>query len=146
MSARVVFNAMTATLGGLALTLLATPALAAGDSVEIVAHTSFVEPVSPFESTLPGCEDGTVTGGRTAFPPSRGIGVFSGIKDFTCTGGAGGFAIQLSARFGGGPGSAGTWAVQSAWGSMAGLRASGKLVGSGTATGIDDVYTGTRHS
>jgi hypothetical protein len=146
MSARAVFSAVTATIGVLALTLVATPALAAGNSVEIVAHTSFVEPVSPFESTLPGCEDGTVTGGRTAFPPTRGIGVFSGIKVFTCAGDEGGFSIQLSARFPVGPGSVGTWSVQSSWGSMAGLRASGKLVGYGTATGVDDVYTGTLRS
>jgi hypothetical protein len=29
---------------------------------------------------------------------------------------------------------------------MTGLRASGKLMGFGTATGIDDVYTGTLRS
>ena len=146
MSARAVISAMTATVGGLALVLVANPAMAAGESVGIVAHTSFDEPVSQFESTLAGCGDGTVVGGRTAVPPSRGIGVFSGIKEFTCSGGEGGFAVQLNARFPVGPGSVGTWAVQSAWGSMAGLRASGKLMGFGTATGIDDVYTGTLRS
>lgn len=146
MSARAVVSAITATVGGLALVLVANPAMAAGESVEIVAHTSFVEPVSQFESSLAGCEDGTVVGGRTAVPPTRGIGVFSGIKEFTCSGGEGGFAIQLNARFPVDPGSVGTWAVQSAWGSMAGLRASGKLMGFGTATGIDDVYTGTLRS
>ena len=105
MSARAVISAMTATVGGLALVFVANPAMAAGESVEIVAHTSFVEPVSQFESTLAGCEDGTVVGGRTAVPPTRGIGVFSGIKEFTCSGGEGGFAIQLNARFPVDPGS-----------------------------------------
>ena len=123
----------------------AGPAAAAGQSVRLEVMTSFTSDTAPFTGDLAGCESGTVTNGPGVLPPSRGIGVFVGIKHFACAGDQGGFDVLLSARFPIAPGSVGTWAVQSSWGTMAGLRASGRLVGFGTDGGILDVYDGTVH-
>jgi hypothetical protein len=132
---------------GVATIGIAPAAGAAGSRapVAIIAHTTLgEEPVAdPFESSLEGCRTGTVINGPGGFiglPGNRGV--FNGVKEFTCTGGAGGFDVALRARFGE-PGSTGTWSITAAWGSMAGLAGGGSLVGIPVDGGIDDVYTGT---
>ena len=144
-------------LASLACSLAAIPALGlaapaeAAQSVHIEAETSFSNPVAPFESDLDGCPEGTVENGRFTAPEARGLGTFSGIKEFTCgdvvngvvTDPVGGFTVQLTAHFPLGPGSLGTWSVVSSWGSVDGLRANGSLVGVGSDEGILDVYDGT---
>ncbi len=113
---------------------------AAGTPTSILVHTSF-EGSSPFESTLVGCEYGLVSEGRGRAQFNRAHNVFNGAKVFECDGGAGGFTVLLNATFSN-DGSAGTWAVIDSWGTEAGLRGQGKLVGTITETGIDDLYTG----
>lgn len=129
----------------LSVAAVAGPAAAAGAPVHMEVMTSFSSDTATFTADLDGCESGSVTNRRVGFPPSRGIGVFTGNKQFACSGDQGGFDVKLTARFPVGSGSAGTWAVQSSWGTMAELRASGSLVGFGSADGILDVYDGTVH-
>ena len=114
-----------------------------GVPVVIVAHTSFETAESAFESSLPGCEEGTVVNGDGGPHFTPWGGVFNGDKEFTCAGGESGFTIRLKAQFGEG-GSTGHWVVVDAWGELAGLKGSGSLVGIPISdTIIDDVYTGT---
>ena len=123
----------------------AAPAVAvpSGSPVLITAHTSLVNEVAPFDSSIEGCETGTVVNGDNAtahFTPWGGV--FSGNKEFTCAGGLSGFTLRLKARFGEG-GSTGSWTVVSGWGDYAGLKGSGSLVGiSVSDVQIDDVFTG----
>jgi len=111
--------------------------------VLITAHTSLVNEVAPFDSSIDGCETGAVVNGDNAtahFTPWGGV--FSGDKEFTCAGGLSGFTLRLKARFGEG-GSTGSWTVGSGWGDFAGLKGSGSLVGiSVSDVQIDDVFTG----
>jgi hypothetical protein len=124
----------------------AAPALAApvGLSVAIVAHTSLVLEEVPFESSLPGCETGTVVNSEDSMAQFNNHGgSFIGTKEFTCAGGTSGFDLRLRARFGAG-GSTGSWVVADAWGAYAGMKGSGSLVGvSVSETEIDDIFTGT---
>ena len=113
---------------------------AAGTPTEFLVHTAFGGS-SPFESTLDGCESGVVSEGRTQLQIRRGHNVFNGAKVFECAGGAGGFTVQLNATFNN-DGSTGTWSIVDTWGSEAGLKGQGKLVGTITGAGIDDLYTG----
>jgi hypothetical protein len=111
--------------------------------VNIVAHTSFSSDESPFDSSLGGCETGTVVSSHDVvvnFTPWGGV--FNGGKEFTCAGGDSGFTLRLKARFGEG-GSTGTWTVADGWGDFEGLHGSGSLVGIPTGDNIDDVYTGS---
>jgi hypothetical protein len=124
----------------------AAPAVAAptGTPVHIVAHTSAESPSAAFESSLVGCESGTVVNGDNSqahFTPWGGV--FNGDKEFTCAGGLSGFTLRLKARFGGG-GSTGSWTAVGGWGELDGLKGSGSLVGiSVSDTAIDDIYTGS---
>lgn len=136
-----------AVVPGTVLALAPVPAQAdpALGAIALVAHTTFDAGQDPFESTLPGCGSGMVVtdpGARTQFTP-RG-GTFVGIKEFTCTGGAGGFDLRLEARFDE-SGSVGSWVVAGSWGSQTGLKGSGHLIGVPTDDGINDNYTGTVH-
>ena len=110
--------------------------------VDVVVHTEFGVEVSEFEGNIPGCETGTVVegGGGSHFTPWGGV--YAGVKEFTCAGGAGGVDVRLIAQFGE-FGARGTWRVIDAWGSLEGVRASGSLVGVPTDSGIDDRYTGS---
>lgn len=141
-------SSVVVTVGAAALlpVLVATPASAApvGLSVGIVAHTSFLTEVSSFESSLPGCETGTVVNSADSMAQFNNHGgSFIGTKEFTCTGGESGFDLSLRARFGDG-GSTGTWVVADAWGDYAGMKGSGSLVGVIVSdTQIDDIFTGT---
>ena len=125
---------------------VAAPAVAVptGTPVQIVAHTSFDSEVADFESSLEGCESGTVVNGDNAqahFTPWGGV--FSGDKEFTCDGGLSGFTLRLMARFGEG-GSTGTWTVVGGWGDLEGLKGSGSLVGIPVSdVAIDDIFTGS---
>lgn len=115
-----------------------------GQPVQIVAHTSFESDVSDFDSSLEGCESGTVVNGAkitVQFTPWGGT--FNGDKEFTCAGGESGFVLRLKARFGQN-GSTGSWTVVDGWGDLTGLKGSGSLVGIPVSEDqIDDVYTGT---
>ena len=110
--------------------------------VEILAHTVFTSQRSGFESSLAGCEEGTVIDGPGDVHSTPSGGVFNGDKEFTCRGTDSGFTVRLKARFGG-DGSTGSWTVTEGWGDLEGLKGSGSLVGTPTDEGIDDVYTGT---
>ena len=124
----------------------AAPAVAApgGTPVHIVAHTSLESPAADFESSLVGCESGTVVNGDNAqahFTPWGGA--FIGDKEFTCESGLSGFTLHLKARFGGG-GSTGSWTAVGGWGELDGLKGSGSLVGIPVSdVAIDDVFTGS---
>lgn len=113
---------------------------AARTPTSILVHTAFGGS-SPFESTLAGCASGLASDdrGRAQFNPAHNV--FNGAKVFDCAGAAGGFSVQLNATFSS-DGSSGTWAIVDGWGSQAGLRGQGKLVGTITGDGIDDLYTG----
>jgi len=125
---------------GTSAPVIATPT---GVPVNIVAHTSFSSDEAPFDSSLGGCETGSVVNGRiavVAFTPWGGV--FNGDKEFTCAGSDSGFTLRLKARFGE-DGSTGTWTVADGWGDFEGLHGSGTLVGIPTSEGINDVYTGS---
>ncbi|MBW9118638.1 hypothetical protein JNB63_00855 [Microbacterium trichothecenolyticum] len=110
--------------------------------VDVVVHTEIGGGPNDFEGNIPGCETGTVldVDPRATFTPWGGV--FKGDKEFTCDSGSGGFTVQLIARFGE-PGSTGTWTLVDAWGDFEGVKASGELTGTYTASGIDDRYTGS---
>lgn len=137
-------GATGAALGVLLTVGAAAPVVAAPVQfpVDVVAHETFGPEPNVFESTIPGCETGTVVNGdsKTQFTPWGGI--FVGIKEFTCAGDVGGFDVRLNARFGE-LGSTGTWTIVDAWGAYEGAKGSGTLVGTPTETGIDDRYTGS---
>ena len=121
------------------VTSIAGPAQAAAPvrtSVVIVAHTDIGPTPSEFESSVPGCASGTVVdaAGGPHFTPWGGV--FVGVKDLTCDGGAAGFSIRLTARFGPG-GSTGSWVLVDAWGDLDGVRGSGSLVGIPTGADVD---------
>jgi len=107
-------------------------------------HTSLDSEAAAFESSLVGCESGTVVNADSAqahFTPWGGV--FIGDKEFTCAGGLSGFTLRLKARFGGG-GSTGSWTAVGGWGGLAGLKGSGSLVGiSVSDIAIDDIYSGS---
>jgi hypothetical protein len=111
-------------------------------SVLITAHTDFSQAVSSFDSNLPGCSTGTVVNGSGGAHFTPWGGNFVGTKQFTCDGGAAGFDVRVQARFGGG-GSVGSWVIAGAWGDLAGMKGSGRLVGIPSDIGIDDNYAGT---
>jgi hypothetical protein len=140
-------SSVAVTIGAAALfspfaTISAADAAPQGLSVHIVAHTSLETEVSDFESSIEGCESGTVVNGRSAAHFTPWGGNFHGDKEFTCDGDESGFTLRLKARFGEG-GSTGSWTVVEGWGDLARIKGSGSLVGVPvTETQIDDVYTG----
>lgn len=137
-------SAVLAVAAAAAISATASPAAAApsGMPVQIVAHTSFSSEVSAFESSLPGCEAGTVVNGDVFLNQTPWGGVFSGSKVFSCGDDESGFVIRLRARFGA-DGSSGSWSLVDGWGELDGIDGSGSLVGIPTPDGIDDVYTGS---
>jgi len=77
----------------------------------------------------------------------RGVGTFHLIKTLTCDDGSGTFQILVNAATApSSPGTLGGFAVVGGTGDYDGLRGAGSLVGTGTADGIDDVYTGRLHN
>jgi hypothetical protein len=142
-------SALVLTLGAATLlapfaTVTAAQAVPQGEPVLIVAHTSFESEVSDFDSSLAGCDSGTVVNGadlHVSFTPWGGV--FIGSKEFTCTGEESGFTLRLNARFGGN-GSTGSWTVVDGWGAFDGLKGSGSLIGTPVSeVQIDDAYTGS---
>jgi hypothetical protein len=97
--------------------------------------------VSTFTSTIEGCEEGTVSNGPFQLGGGPRFGKFNGFKVFECSDG-GGFVVRLSAAFDD-TGSTGTWAIIDGTGDFEDLHGAGRLVGTPTDTGINDVYTGT---
>jgi hypothetical protein len=67
-------------------------------------------------------------------------GIFTALRDFQCGGGTG-FVVRLRASFAN-EGSSGTWSIVDAYGDLAGLSGSGKLVGEPVEGGIIDHYNG----
>ncbi|MCP2031008.1 hypothetical protein L1277_001099 [Okibacterium sp. HSC-33S16] len=128
--------------------LLAVGALAPAEaapmsvSIDVVAHTAFDSTVNPFGGNIPGCETGTVAEGPSTTHFTSWGGVYTGVKEFTCAGGEGGVDVRLSAVFGD-FGSRGKWHVLDGWGFLDGVKASGTLIGTATANGIDDRYIGS---
>jgi hypothetical protein len=113
------------------------------EPVHITAFTDFVEGADPFLSDIEGCGSGLVDNGPTNFAGGQHFGVFAGFKVFECAGpGDDGFILRQNARFDD-TGSTGTWSVVQAWGSVAGMRGSGKLVGELVPGGIEDVFVGS---
>jgi hypothetical protein len=73
----------------------------------------------------------------------RGVGTFHLIKTLTCDDGSGTFQILVNAATARtSPGTVGGFAVVGGTGDYANLNGAGSLVGTNTAVGIDDVYTG----
>ena len=122
-----------------AVTVTTFPAQAA-EAVHIDADEVFPGP-STFTSSIEGCESGAVSNGAFQVGGGPLVGKFNGFKVFECEDG-GGFVVRLSAKFDD-TGSTGTWAIVDGWGGYEGLHGSGTLVGTPTATGINDVYDGT---
>jgi hypothetical protein len=112
-------------------------------AVHVEVETDFDPADDPFTATgIAGCTGGTVATGAntTKFPPPHGV--FAGYKVFDCGGGTG-FLVRLNASFSYAGGSTGTWSIVDAWGTLAGLQGSGKLVG--VSIGPDeilDIYDG----
>ncbi len=126
------------------LVAVAPVAAAARTTVHMEVQTNFDPADDPFTADgIVGCSSGTVGNGNNTTNFTRMHGVFVGYKVFACDGG-GGFLVRLNASFDYSGGSVGTWAIVDAWGTVAGLRGSGKLVGTSTGqSSILDVYDGT---
>lgn len=126
----------------LALVAVAPVAATARTSVHLEVATNFDPADDPFTADISGCTSGTVATGDNFTTFTRSHGNFVGYKLFDCGGGTG-FTVRLNALFGS-DGSTGTWAIVDAWGTLAGLQGSGKLVGiPAGANAIDDIYDGT---
>lgn len=134
---------------GLLLALLAAPVANAATPPTTVLTIDIVFDVSETFTATGGviCDSGTavtdpvfVAGfGRMG----RGQGSFHLIKTLTCDDGSGTFQILVNAATSpSSPGTLGGFAVVGGTGDYAGLRGAGSLVGTGTDTGIIDVYTG----
>ncbi len=133
--------ATLAVIAAVAVTATTVPAQAA-TPVHIDADEVFGGQ-STFTSTIDGCASGSVSNGdfRIGGGPGSSFGKFNGRKVFACADG-GGFVVRLQAKFGS-SGSTGTWAIVDGWGGFEDLHGAGTLVGTPTATGINDVYDGT---
>ena len=120
-----------------------SPAVAASrQAITIDATTTFDELPDTFTATgLGDCTSGIVENGNFHVELTRHHGVFVGEKVFTCDEETG-FVLRLNAMFGG-SGSVGTWSVLSAWGSLAGMRGAGGLIGDPIDGGILDQYAGS---
>jgi hypothetical protein len=124
-----------------ALAVVASP-VAAGGRVEITLDVNFGTGVETFTAEGAFCPDGdAVTLGSRA--TGRGATVFHVVKELTCADGSGTLLIRLDAPFiGVRGGTIGGWRVLDGTGDYAGLAGGGQIVGTGTPTGIVDVYTG----
>lgn len=72
-----------------------------------------------------------------------GVGTFHLVKTLICADGSGTFQILVNAATAPpSPGTLGGFVVVGGTDDYAGLRGAGSLVGTGSETGIDDVYTG----
>jgi hypothetical protein len=138
-------SAALVSLGLVGSVLLAPQALAGTRStVDFTDVRGFVDRSSAATTDLPGCATATGVDLRAnlAFPPPHGV--FIGIRDFQCGDGTG-FVVRLTATFTD-EGSTGSWSIVDAYGDLAGLQGSGKLVGTPTGTpeapAISDHYTG----
>jgi hypothetical protein len=141
-STRIVSAASAALSGALFATALLAPAAQAGTrmTIEFTDVRTF-EGDSSVTTSLDECPTATTEDHRThtVFGPRHGV--FVGIRDFQCGDGSG-FVVRVTARFND-EGSTGSWSIVSAYGSLAGLRGAGSLVGTSTdAPGIIDHYTG----
>ena len=129
-----------------ALLLAVAPvAAAARTAVHMEVATNFDPADDPFTASgIPGCSSGTVANGEDPLVNfTRPFGIYAGYKVFDCGGGSG-FRVRLNAMFSYSGGSVGTWSIVDAWGNLAGLQGSGKLVGISTGPdSINDVYDGT---
>jgi len=119
-------------------------AAAARSAVHIEVETNFDPADDPFTASgIPGCDSGTAANGDNTTNFVRPFGIFVGYKVFDC-GDDTGFVVRLNASFSYDGGSVGSWAIVDAWGDLAGLQGSGKLVGISTGPeSILDVYDGT---
>lgn len=138
--------AFSAVLAMLVTFLVVAPASARTRvNVTMTVPTFFDVDPSEFTATIPGCTEGlTYTGGKAVFPPPHGN--FVGYKLFDCDGGGEtGFLVRLNALFSYSGGSVGSWTIVDAWGDLAGMTGSGKLVGVPIEgeNGITDNYVGT---
>ena len=129
-----------------AVLLLAVAPVAAATrtAVHMEVQTNFDPADDPFTASgIPGCTSGTVGNGDNIVQFTRTFGVFAGDKIFDCGGGTG-FVVRLNAMFSYSGGSVGAWSIVDAWGAVAGLHGSGKLVGTSIdENSILDVYDGT---
>ena len=119
-------------------------AAASRTAAHIEAQTNFDPADDPFTATgISGCASGTVANGDNTTNFMRMHGLYVGYKVFDC-GGDTGFLVRLNASFDYSGGSVGTWSIVDAWGAVAGLQGSGKLVGTSTGeSSILDVYDGS---
>lgn len=129
-----------------ALLLVAAAPVAAAPraTVHMEVQTNFDPADDPFTANgIDGCSSGTVGNGYNTVKFTRTHGEFVGYKVFDCGDGTG-FLVRLNASFDYSGGSVGSWAIVNAWGAVAGLQGSGKLVGTSTGeSSILDVYDGT---
>ncbi|MFC6285476.1 hypothetical protein ACFP3Q_06045 [Nocardioides sp. GCM10027113] len=138
-----------AVVAATAVTLPPPAAAASRVPVEFTDTRLFTSDTGQVTTSLAECPTATSVDvmARAAFTGSGSgfLGVFVGVRDIQCDQG-GGFVVRLSARFGQG-GSVGSWSVVDSYGSLAGLRGAGSLVGepldAGGVAGIADHYTGT---
>jgi hypothetical protein len=132
---------------GLLFAVVFVMPVAAGtrQSVTMSVATFFDVDPSQFTASIEGCTQGdTYSAGKAVFPPPNGV--FVGYKLFDCNGGGEtGFLVRLNARFSYSGGSVGSWTIVHAWGDLAGMTGSGKLVGIPIEgeNGIADNYFGT---
>lgn len=129
-----------------ALAVVAAPASAAGGAVRITLDVNFVTGIESFTADGAFCDSGTAEttdNWATGFGRAGRAGVFHVTKVFTCANGTDGITVDLDAAFiGFKEGTIGGWRVTDGTGAYAGARGGGQIVGSGTPTGILDVYSG----
>lgn len=124
-----------------ALAVVASP-VAAGGRTEITLDVNFGTGVETFTAEGAFCPSGSAeTLGSWA--TGNGAVVFHVAKRFACDDGSGTLTIRLDAPFiGVRGGTIGGWRVIGGSGDYAGLAGGGQIVGTGTPTGIIDVYSG----
>ena len=138
------------TIGLLVALLIAPTAIAAAPVVTVLRIDIVFGPGGSEDFIATGgvlCESGTaVTDPVFAAgfgSKGRGVGTFHLIQTLTCDDGSGTFQILVDAATApSSPGTLGGFSVVGGTGDYAGLRGAGSLVGTGTDSGIIDVYTG----
>jgi hypothetical protein len=142
----VVAVAVTAAVAG------QTAAAAPGTPVAFVVDVDFAggtQTIVPGTSTVPGCDQATVTDTQLNFAFPGQVGLFQGTKVFDC-GPSGTFTLDYKAHvIRCAPTDDGTWQVADGTGLYAGMTGQGQVTGTYVggpqcaATGILDSYSGT---
>jgi hypothetical protein len=136
-------TALAGIAAGLLALAVAAPAAAGGGRVEITLDANFVTRLETFTAEGAFCPAGTASTPVISFAGRGRAATFHLFKVLTCANGSGTLTIRVdAATIDGAPGDQGGWSVVEGTGDWARSGGGGRLVGTYTATGVTDVYTG----